>query len=113
MRRATANLANINRRNDLPALGVGANIYAQRYDSAGTAVGGEFKVNPDTSQIWQQTPSVADLADGGFVIVWGDEEGAADSFLNSVFDVFAQRFDADGVAISTPVMINTFTERIA
>jgi len=41
-------------------------IHAQRYDSSGIAVGGEFEVNTATANT-QQSPSVAVLADGSIV----------------------------------------------
>ena len=49
--------------------GSGEGIYAQRYDSAGGAVGEEFQVNSFTRD-WQIFSSVAGLNDGGFVITW-------------------------------------------
>ncbi len=72
--------------------GDGYGVYAQRYDSAGEAQGDEFRVNTTTAND-QLNPSVAALANGGFVVSWNsyDQDG------NS--DVYAKRYDADGHAI--------------
>jgi hypothetical protein len=47
----------------------GDDIYTQRYDAAGAAVGGEIRVNTTTSG-HQSTPMVEALADGGYVVRW-------------------------------------------
>ncbi|MEJ2085039.1 MAG: hypothetical protein P8Y44_05085, partial [Acidobacteriota bacterium] len=44
-------------------------VQGQRYDSMGTAIGGEFQVNTYTTN-HQRYPSVAVEPDGGFVVVW-------------------------------------------
>jgi hypothetical protein len=44
-------------------------IYARRYNAAGTAIGSEFIVNTTTTNR-QLSPDVAILPDGGFVISW-------------------------------------------
>ncbi len=69
----------------------GYGVYAQRYNNAGAAVGGEFLVNTFTPNV-QQYPSAAMQADGDFVVAW-------ESFGQggSAFEVYAQRF---AVAVS-------------
>src|SRR5262249_10829627 len=69
-------------------------IYAQRYDANGAEVGGEFRVNSFTSNP-QERPSVAALADGGFVVTWesSTQDGSSDG-------VYAQRYSADGTTIT-------------
>jgi hypothetical protein len=53
--------------------GFSLDIYAQRYNSAGTPLGSNFKVNDDISlSIEQNCPSVAIDALGNFVITWHD-----------------------------------------
>ena len=47
--------------------GSGWGIYAQRYNSAGAAQGGEFRVN-QTTQYFQQDPDVAMNNDGVFLV---------------------------------------------
>ena len=44
-------------------------IFGQRFDSAGNALGSEFRVNSTTGNV-QQYPSVASDASGNFVVVW-------------------------------------------
>lgn len=78
-------------------------IYAQRYDSSGTKVGGEFLVNTTTAS----DQNVADIAidsTGRFVITWqsynqdGDGTGA-----------YCQWFAADGTALGGETRVNTTT----
>ena len=45
------------------------NVYAQRYNSAGLPLGGEFRVNTYTSSD-QEAPSVAMDQGGEFVVAW-------------------------------------------
>lgn len=68
-------------------------IFFQRYDSAGTPIGGETLVNSSIAGS-QAYPSVAALADGGWIISWAGV-GADDAY-----DVFTQRYSADG---TTPI----------
>ncbi|MFK0087404.1 type I secretion C-terminal target domain-containing protein, partial [Pseudomonas sp. NPDC090755] len=78
-------------------------IYAQRYDASGAAVGGEVQVNTFTAND-QFNPSVAGLADGGYVVSWGsyDQDGSGEG-------VYAQRYDASGAAVGGEVRVNTVT----
>ena len=79
-------------------------VYAQRFDSLGNAVGGEFLVNTVTLNK-QQTPAVAMDADGDFVIVWEDhaQDGSNEG-------VFARRYNSLGVAQDpVEIQVNTFT----
>lgn len=72
--------------------GVGAeyDVFAKRFNAAGGAVGGEFRVN-STTAAWQQSPDVAMSDDGDFYFTWtsrnqdGDKDG-----------IFAKLFNADG-----------------
>ena len=88
--------------NDAPQDGDGAGIFAQMYDAAGLPLGGEFQVNTSTAGN-QQFPAV-DAGNDGFVVTWqsfgtdGDGQG-----------VYAQRYDADGVAQGTELQVNTTT----
>lgn len=66
-------------------------VYAQRYNAAGKARGKrEFRVNKTTNDN-QRIPSVADLADGGFVIVW--QSNGQDGSANGNY---GQRYNAGG-----------------
>ncbi|MBI1345433.1 hypothetical protein GC163_04010 [bacterium] len=83
--------------------GNGYGIFAQRYDAAGVAQGSEFQVNTYTTgtQIYS---AVAMDADGDFVITWSSngQDGSGDG-------IFAQRYNAAGVAQGTEFQVNTFT----
>lgn len=65
-------------------------VYARRYDAAGNPVGGEFRVNKTTASV-QYQPSVAGLADGGFIIFW-----SSNVLDGSSYGIFGQRYDAAG-----------------
>ena len=87
-----------------PLDGSGTGVFAQRYDSAGVAQGGEILVNTTFSGN-QDKPSAAMTADGRFVIAWvsGNDQ---DGDMNGVF---AQRFDASGVKQGGEFQVNTDT----
>ena len=77
-------------------------VYAQRYSAAGVAQGTEFRVNSTTSQ-FQRNPSVAMSPAGTFVIAWaGRDQGMTSG-------IFAQRYDADGVAQGSEFQIDQTT----
>nr|MBA3756440.1 hypothetical protein [Nitrosomonas sp.] len=83
--------------------GSGTGIYAQRYNANGVAQGSEFKV--DTFIAGDQTnPSVTGLTDGGFVVSWSSSN--QDS---SGQGVYAQRYDANGIAVETVVELAPVT----
>ena len=78
-------------------------IYAQRYNSAGGAVGNEFQANTTISS-FQYNPTVAIDADGNFIISWasfkqdGDRNG-----------IYAQRYNSAGNAVGGEFRVNTIT----
>jgi len=78
-------------------------VIAQRYDSAGNALGGRIQVS-ETIANNQTEPSVSVNDDGTFIITWegkgtGDESG-----------VFARSFNANGEATSGEFRINQSTD---
>jgi hypothetical protein len=87
------------------SFGTGIDLQAQRFNSQGSNVGRQLfiagKVGVNMTQ-----PSVAMDAKGDFVVSWTQSPGAAGS------DVFAQKFNANGVAINgvVPVGVGTFAE---
>ncbi|WP_418316906.1 putative Ig domain-containing protein [Piscinibacter sakaiensis] len=83
--------------------GSGNGIYAQRYDSAGVRLGGEFRVNLTTVGD-QKTPSIATNTAGEFVVAW--ESANQDS---SGLGVIARRFDAAGNPLTGEVLVNSTT----
>ncbi len=78
-------------------------VYAQRYNSAGSVVGPEFRVNTTTNQD-QEGPSVAMDPDGDFVVTWSSwiQDG-------SLYGIYAQRYNSAGLAQGSEVRVNTYT----
>jgi len=76
-------------------------IFAQRFDPNCNPVGEEFQINTTTDGN-QKEPSVAMNAAGNFVVVWQgpglDRE-----------DIFAQRFDPNGLPIGEEFRVNSYT----
>jgi hypothetical protein len=83
--------------------GNGKGVFAQRFDSAGTALGGEVRVNTTTVKDQTQA-SVAMTSGGDYVVAWTsvDQDGDRGG-------VFAQRFDSAGVAQGGEIQVNTQT----
>jgi len=83
--------------------GAGYGVFAQRFDSAGVPVGGEFQVNTHTSD-QQYDPSIAVGSSGNFVVAWT-------SRAQEAFDlgVFAQLFDSAGAPVGGEFQVNTYT----
>jgi hypothetical protein len=75
----------------------GDGIFAQRYDTAGGAVGIEFRVNTYTTG-FQRAPSVAKAASGDFVVAWQNDGQNG---------VFAQRYAASGTPLGPEFRVNT------
>jgi hypothetical protein len=78
-------------------------IYARRYDANGAAQGNEFLINTYTTSI-QDAPAVAALANGGFVVTW---ESLNQALAGSGYDIYARRYDANGVAIGAEFLVET------
>ncbi len=76
-------------------------IYAQRYDSTSTAVGGEFLVNTTTAGE-QVNATIAALSNGGFVIAWEDQVNDSASY-----GVYQQVYDSSGVAVGGETLVNS------
>ena len=83
--------------------GSGEGIFGRRYDAAGIAQGGDFRVNTTTADS-QFGPQVAADGQGGFVVAWtstgqdGDTNG-----------VYAQRFDSTGERQGPEFRVNSYT----
>ena len=78
-------------------------IYAQRYRADGTALDAETLINTYTDTN-QESPSVAALSDGGWVITW--QSYGQDS---SGYGIFAQRYHADGTSAGGETRVNSYT----
>lgn len=84
----------------------GSSVQGQRFDSAGTPLGGEFQINTYTSG-FQQRQDVTINGAGGILVVWdSDASGGTDS---SSFSVQGQRFDGSGAPLGSEFQVNTYT----
>jgi len=83
-------------------------VLAQRYDASGAAVGAVFTVNTTTAQD-QSRPSLAALADGGFVATWISTSSFGGTQDGDGAGVFGQRFDANGAKVGAEFLVNTTT----
>jgi hypothetical protein len=90
---------------DEPGLG-GYGIYAQRYNSAGVAQGGEFRVNTEIKGE-QINPTIAMDLDGNFVISWQSSGQDKPGFEG--YGIYAQRYNSSGVAQGGEFQVNTYT----
>ncbi len=82
--------------------GSDAGVYARRYDAAGAAHGGEFRVSAVTVGV-QAYPVAAMDAGGNLIITWSGA-GSGD-----VDGVFAQRYDAAGLPLGSEFRVNVHT----
>jgi hypothetical protein len=78
-------------------------IFAQRFSSAATALGAEFRVNTHTDGA-QQFPVVASGADGDFVVTWESLNQDGNDFA-----VFGRSFSSAGVPLASEFQVNTYT----
>jgi hypothetical protein len=83
--------------------GSGLGIVGRRFDATGNALGGEFRVNTVAAND-QALPSVARLANGGFVIAW--QSALQDG---SGLGIYMQRFAGTGRRVGGETRVNTTT----
>ncbi|MGB5529799.1 MAG: hypothetical protein WBQ32_07510, partial [Ignavibacteriaceae bacterium] len=67
-------------------------IYYQRYNSTGAALGVNTKVNDDAGTEFQMYPTISMDVTGNFVVVWQD-------FRNIDWDIYFQRFTSTGAPL--------------
>jgi hypothetical protein len=79
-----------------------ADIYFQRYDSSGAALGNNVLANIDSLSDDQYYPSVAKRANGEFMITWVDTRAGK-------VNIFARLFDTAGNAKTSPFKVNSDT----
>jgi hypothetical protein len=78
-----------------------SDIYAQRFNSSGGALGVNFRVDDDTTNGGQYAPDVVmNYNTGSFVITWRDERNEDE------FDVLAQRFKPNGDTLGEVLKVN-------
>jgi hypothetical protein len=95
-------------------------VYGQILSPTGQKIGGEFLINQFVSYN-QRTPTVAALANGGFVVCWVSEQERMSFNLGAVnntngsppaviglpsVDIYARLYDSTGVAQSGEIPIN-------
>lgn len=79
--------------------GSGQAVLMQRFDSNGIKVGSEVLVNTTTAG-HQQTPDIAALSDGKYVVVWKSLD------TNTTYGVYSQLFNADGTKSGSETLVN-------
>lgn len=86
----------------------GSEIYAQRFDATGSALGQAFQVNQfDASG--QYTPRVAMNEHGEFVVAWVSDHVASEE--DEEKSVFAQWFDRNGQSDGPEVLVHEYVAR--
>jgi hypothetical protein len=83
--------------------GSGRAIKAQRYDSAGNAVGSEVLINSSAAGD-QRAPSVTTLVNGGFVVTWETTDAGQDG---SGVAIKGQLFDSGGAKVGVEFLVNS------
>src|SRR5687768_9054802 len=81
-------------------------VKAQRFDSAGGKVGGEFLVNTTTSAA-QGAATVATLPSGRFVVTWTDLSATGGDTSSRA--IRGQLFEANGTPVGGEFLVNTQT----
>ena len=76
-------------------------IYAQRFDAAGTALGAETQVNT-TIEGMQINPKVARLRDGGYAITWLNP---ANNSAGNPGNLYVQRYNFGGVPEGSETLV--------
>lgn len=84
-----------------------ADLVAQRFDPQGSRLGGEIVVGA-FQPVGDGAPSVAALADGGFVVTWSTAAGTTllGGLLREAADRLARRFDASGAPVGPAFRVN-------
>lgn len=76
-------------------------IYAQRFSSDGSKLGGNFKINEDSAGVHHFIPNVEMTLDGDFIISWYLSEIGIQSAK-----VYARKFSANGIALSNSIRVS-------
>ncbi len=82
--------------------GSGWGVFGQWFNSAGSPLGSEFRVNSYTTG-YQQSPAVAADGSGRFVVAWQSWQDA------SYKGVFGQRFNPAGSPLGSEFRVNSYT----
>ncbi|CAN7448123.1 beta strand repeat-containing protein [Devosia sp. LjRoot3] len=79
-------------------------VFGQRFDASANPVGAEFQINTLT-ELNQEEPSVAVLADGGFVVAW---DGANED--GTLGRIFMRQFDSSGTPLGVEIEVHPLSE---
>lgn len=79
-------------------------IFLQRYDTGGMAIGGNIRVNDDEPGSYQSEPAVACDLSGLYSVVWKDYRSSTYPFDP---DIFYQRFDSSVAPVDTNRRLTT------
>ena len=80
-------------------------VFARRFNSAGTALAGEFQVTHVTLNS-QRYPAVAMAGSGGFIVAWESLGQDGDGYA-----IFARRFNSSGAAQAAEFLANSLTAK--
>ncbi len=83
--------------------GSGYGIYQRRYDAQGATTGPDVLVNA-TTNLSQNSPSLAALANGGWVVTW--QSNIQDG---SGYGVYQRVYDAQGATTGADILVNVTT----
>ena len=78
-------------------------VLGRRFDSRGSAIGGDFQVNGVTTGR-QTYPQVAMHPGGAFVVVWDSR-----NLAEATFEIAAQRYASDGTALGDQLVVNSYS----
>ncbi len=83
-------------------------VFGRRFDANGTVLGSEFQINTFTKND-QDTPVVAGLTGGGFVVVWesGEQKPVTDT-IDYDDDITMRLYAADGTALGADLLVNSW-----
>jgi len=76
-------------------------VYGQRYSNDGTALGDNFKINDDPGDAVQFWTVCKNTPNGGFIVSWADKRN------DFYYDIYAQQFAPDGIALGNNFQVNT------
>jgi hypothetical protein len=87
--------------------GSDGDVFMQRFNASGTAVGANIQANTDVSGAIQQTPSIAMDSSANMALVWEDYRNSSTQDL--LADVYAQRIDPFGSLQGSNFKVNADT----
>lgn len=83
-------------------------VSAYRFGNDGVQIGGQIVVANATNGDPLRSPVVAGLFDGGFVVVWSEDVAAGTGTID--YDIFAQRYNANGTLNGARITISSETD---